>query len=118
MPPSPKDGVVVPTVPGRLKQEEFEFVKDFKRHEWNYCALVKNDARMDETAFGRGLRLNTPLFAKRRAEAWTSSWKSVAMLAGAPSYTLRSDLLVYFEVEPQISRSRQFYPIYAGFQRL
>ena len=31
--PSPKDGVVVPTVPGRLKQEEFEFVKDFKGRE-------------------------------------------------------------------------------------
>lgn len=31
--PTPRDGVVVPTVPGRLKQEEFEFVKDFKGRE-------------------------------------------------------------------------------------
>ncbi len=47
MTPSPKDGVVVPTVPGRLKQGESEFVKDFKGREWDYCALVTNDANMD-----------------------------------------------------------------------
>ena len=47
MTPSPKDGVVVPTVPGRLKQGESEFVKDFKGREWDYCALVTNDASMD-----------------------------------------------------------------------
>ena len=51
--PSPKDGVVVPTVPGRLKQEEFEFVKDFKGREWDYCALVTNDARMDAAAISQ-----------------------------------------------------------------
>ena len=45
--PSPKDGVVVPTVPGCPKQEEFEFVKDLKGREWDYCALVTNDAKMD-----------------------------------------------------------------------
>ena len=53
MPPSPKDGVIIPTVPRRPRQEEFAFVKDFKRHEWNYCALVKNDARMDAAALSR-----------------------------------------------------------------
>ena len=51
--PSPKDGVVVPTVPGRLKQEEFEFVKDFKGREWDYCALVTNDATMDAAAISQ-----------------------------------------------------------------
>ena len=51
--PSPKDGVVVPTVPGRLKQEEFEFVKDFKGREWDYCALVTNDAGMDAAAISQ-----------------------------------------------------------------
>ena len=34
-----------------------------------------NDARPDETSFGRGLRLNTPLFLNRKADAWTSSWE-------------------------------------------
>ena len=51
--PSPKDGVVVPTVPGRLKQEEFEFVKDFKGREWDYCALVTNDGAMDAAAISQ-----------------------------------------------------------------
>ena len=51
--PSPKDGVIVPTVPGRLKQEEFEFVKDFKGREWDYCALVTNDTRMDAAAISQ-----------------------------------------------------------------
>ena len=51
--PTPRDGVVVPTVPGRLKQEEFEFVKDFKGREWDYCALVTNDATMDAAAISQ-----------------------------------------------------------------
>jgi len=44
---------LVPTVPGVPKQEEFEFVKDMKGREWDYCALVTNDATMDATAISQ-----------------------------------------------------------------
>ncbi len=45
--PSSKDGIVVPAAPVRPKQEEFEFVKDCKGREWDYCALVTNDEKMN-----------------------------------------------------------------------
>ena len=40
---------LAPIVPEILKQDEFEFVKDMKGREWDYCALVTNDATMDAT---------------------------------------------------------------------
>jgi len=42
--------VLVPTVTGTPKQEEFEFVKDMKGREWDYYALVMNNGAMDATA--------------------------------------------------------------------
>ena len=45
--PSSKDGIVVPAAPVRPKQEEFEFVKDCKGREWDYCALATNDEKMN-----------------------------------------------------------------------
>jgi hypothetical protein len=44
---SPKAGIVVPVASARPKQEEFEFVKDCKGREWDYCALVTNDEKMN-----------------------------------------------------------------------
>jgi hypothetical protein len=38
---------VVPAAPVRPKQEEFEFVKDCKGREWDYCALATNDEKMN-----------------------------------------------------------------------
>ena len=43
---------LVPTVPG-ARQMEFEFVKDMKGREWDYCALVTNNATMDATAISQ-----------------------------------------------------------------
>ena len=51
--PSPKDGTAVPTAPGRLRQGEFEFVKGVNGREWDYCALVTNDAEMDAMAISQ-----------------------------------------------------------------
>ena len=45
--PSSEDGSVIPVTPARPKQEEFEFVKDIKGREWDYCALVTNDEKMN-----------------------------------------------------------------------
>ena len=44
--PSPKDGVVVPTVPGRLKQEEFEFVEEHGRG--GHLAALPRQGRLRE----------------------------------------------------------------------
>jgi hypothetical protein len=46
---SPKDGIVVPVASVRPKQEEFEFVKDCTGREWDYCALVTNDEKMNSS---------------------------------------------------------------------
>ena len=33
-----------------MKQAEFEFVKDVRGREWDYCVLVTNDEKMDAVA--------------------------------------------------------------------
>ena len=40
-----KSTALVPTTPAVLKQAEFDFVKDVKGREWDYCVLVTNDEK-------------------------------------------------------------------------
>ena len=42
-----KSTALVPTAPAVVKQAEFDFVKDIKGREWDYCVLVTNDEKMD-----------------------------------------------------------------------
>jgi len=49
---SRRSAALVPTIP-ETRQMEFEFVKDVKGREWDYCALVTNDATMDATAISQ-----------------------------------------------------------------
>ncbi len=44
---------LVPTVPAAPRQAEFDFVKDLKGREWDYCALVTNDEAHDATALSQ-----------------------------------------------------------------
>ena len=48
-----KSTALVPTTPSVLKQSEFDFVKDIKGREWDYCALVTNDEKMDAVALSQ-----------------------------------------------------------------
>ena len=40
-----KSTALVPTAPAVVKQAEFDFVKDVKGREWDYCVLVTNDEK-------------------------------------------------------------------------
>ena len=48
-----KSTALVPTTPAVVKQAEFDFVKDVKGREWDYCVLVTNDEKMDAVALSQ-----------------------------------------------------------------
>ena len=48
-----KSTALVPTAPAAVKQAEFDFVKDIKGREWDYCVLVTNDEKMDAWALSQ-----------------------------------------------------------------
>ena len=48
-----KSTALVPTAPAAVKQAEFDFVKDVKGREWDYCVLVTNDEKMDAWALSQ-----------------------------------------------------------------
>ena len=48
-----KSTALVPTAPAVVKQAEFDFVKDVKGREWDYCVLVTNDEKMDAVALSQ-----------------------------------------------------------------
>lgn len=48
-----KSTALVPTAPAAVKQAEFDFVKDVKGREWDYCVLVTNDEKMDAVALSQ-----------------------------------------------------------------
>jgi len=48
-----KSTALVPTVPAVIRQAEFDFVKDMKGREWDYCILVTNEETLDATAISQ-----------------------------------------------------------------
>ena len=47
---------LVPTVPAGVSQTEFDFVKDMKGREWDYCILGTNETDLDATAISQPYR--------------------------------------------------------------